>query len=171
MILLMPEKEISMLKGDTVPGLVTALLGGTVLTMTLTGDNMQIAPSRLTGNAPGPGFFPVICSALLLVFGVMLLVRGIRQKGSVSYFQLTEEIRGNIKVALAVFAGLIVMLAAWKLLSPVFDYAFITCAFLFSIYLNVLFKRKPLFAVLFSLSITALIYFMFMKGFSVTFKI
>ena len=85
-----------MLKGDTVPGLVTTLLGGTVLAMTLTGDNMQIAPSRLTGNAPGPGFFPVICSILLLVFGLMLLARGIRQKGSVSYFQLTPEICGNM---------------------------------------------------------------------------
>ena len=160
-----------MLKGDTVPGLVTTLLGGTVLAMTLTGDNMQIAPSRLTGNAPGPGFFPVICSILLLVFGLMLLARGIRQKGSVSYFQLTPEICGNIKVGLAVFAGLVVMLVAWKLLSPVFDYAFITVAFLFAVYLNVLFKRKPLFTILFSLSIVALIYFMFMEGFSVTFKV
>ena len=160
-----------MFKGDTIPGLAATLFGGAVLTMTLTGDNMQIAPSRLTGNAPGPGFFPVICSALLLIFGVMLLVRGIRQRGSVCYFQLTPEIRGNIKVALAVLVGLIVMLIAWKLLSPVFDYAFITVAFLFSVYLNVLFKRRPLFTVLFSVCITALIYFMFMRGFSVTFKI
>ena len=101
----------------------------------------------------------------------MLIIRGIRQKGTVNYFVITDEIRGNIKVALSVFAGLIVMLIAWKLLSPVFDYAFITCAFLFAVYLNVLFKRSPLFTVLFSLGITALIYFMFMQGFSVTFKI
>ena len=171
MILLAPEKEKPMLKGDTVPGLVTALLGGTVLTMTLTGKNMQIAPSRQTGNAPGPGFFPMICSVLLLIFGIMLIIRGIRQKGAVNYFVITDEIRGNIKVGLAVFAGLVVMLIAWKLLSPAFDYAFIAVAFLFAVYLNVLFKRKPLFTILFSLGITALIYFMFMRGFSVTFKI
>ena len=167
----MPEKGIPMLKGDTIPGLVTTILGGTVLTMTLTGKNMQIAPSALTGNAPGPGFFPVICSILLIIFGIMLIIRGLRQKGTVNYFVITDEIRGNIKVALAVFFGLVVMLIAWKLLSPVFDYAFITCAFLFAIYLNVLFKRSPLFTVLFSLGLTALIYFMFMEGFSVTFKI
>lgn len=167
----MPEKGIPMLKGDTIPGLVTTILGGTVLTMTLTGKNMQIAPSALTGNAPGPGFFPVIASLLLIIFGVMLLIRGIRQNGTVNYFEMTDEIRGNIKVALAVVLGLVVMLIAWKLLSPVFDYAFITCAFLYAVYLNVLFKRSPVFTVLFSLGITALIYFMFMEGFSVTFKI
>ena len=160
-----------MLKGDFIPGVVTTLFGGTALTLTLTGKNMQIAPSRLTGNAPGPGFFPVICSSLLIIFGIMLIIRGLRQKGTVNYFVITDEIRGNIKVALAVFFGLVVMLIAWKLLSPVFDYAFITCAFLFAIYLNVLFKRSPLFTVLFSLGLTALIYFMFMEGFSVTFKI
>ena len=160
-----------MFKGDTVPGLVTALLGGTVLTMTLSGKNMQIAPSRLTGNAPGPGFFPVICGALLLIFGVMLFVRGLRQKGTVNYFVLTDEIRGNIKVMLSALAGLVVMLIMWKVLSPLFKYAFISCAFLYSVYLNVIFKRSKLFTVLFSLGITALIYFMFMKGFSVTFRI
>ena len=160
-----------MLKGDFIPGLVTTLFGGAALTLTLTGKNMQIAPSRLTGNAPGPGFFPVICSILLIIFGIMLIIRGLRQKGTVNYFVITDEIRGNIKVELAVFFGLVVMLIAWKLLSPVFDYAFITCAFLFAIYLNVLFKRSPLFTVLFSLGLTALIYFMFMEGFSVTFKI
>ena len=160
-----------MFKGDTVPGLVTAILGGTVLTMTLTGDNMQIVSSMLTGNAPGPGFFPVICSSLLLIFGIMLLVRGLRQNGAVNYFVITDEIRGNIRVALAALAGLVVMLIAWKLLSPLFDYAFITCTFLYAVYLNVLFKRSALFTVLFSLGIAALIYFMFMEGFSVTFKI
>lgn len=165
------EGKCVMFKGDTIPGLIAALFGGTVLTLTLTGNNMQIAPSRLTGNAPGPGFFPLICSVLLLIFGIMLMVRGIRQKGSVNYFVITDEIRGNIKVALAAFAGLVVMLICWKLLSPVFDYAFITCAFLYAVYLNILFKRSKLFTILFSLGITALIYFMFMKGFSVTFKI
>lgn len=160
-----------MFKGDTIPGLVSAAFGGIVLTLTLTGKNMQIAPSMMTGNAPGPGFFPVICSSLLLIFGILLFIRGLRQKGSVNYFVITDEIRGNIKVALAAFAGLVVMLIAWKLLSPLFDYAFITVAFLYAVYLNVLFKRSPLFTVLFSLGITALIYFMFMEGFSVTFKI
>jgi len=42
---------------------------------------------------------------------------------------------------------------------------------LFAVYLNVLFKRSKLFTILFSLGITALIYFMFMEGFSVTFKV
>ena len=160
-----------MFKGDTIPGLVSAAFGGIVLALTLTGKNMQIAPSMMTGNAPGPGFFPVICSSLLVIFGILLFIRGLRQKGTVNYFVITDEIRGNIKVALAVFAGLVVMLIAWKLLSPLFDYAFILCAFVFAVYLNVLFKRSKLFTVLFSLGITALIYFMFMKGFSVTFKI
>ena len=119
-----------MFKGDTIPGLVSAAFGGIVLALTLTGKNMQIAPSMMTGNAPGPGFFPVICASLLLIFGILLFIRGLRQKGTVNYFVLNDEIRGNIKVALAVFIGLVVMLIAWKLLSPVFDYAFITCAFL-----------------------------------------
>ena len=66
-----------MFKGDTIPGLVATLFGGTVLTLTLTGKNMQIAPSRLTGNAPGPGFFPAICSTLLIIFGIMLIIRGL----------------------------------------------------------------------------------------------
>ena len=81
------------LKGDTIPGIVSLLFGAIVLFFTFTGENMAILVAKKRGSVPGPGFFPAICGALTVVFGVVLILRGIRQNGSADYFKMTEEMR------------------------------------------------------------------------------
>lgn len=153
-------------KGDLIPGLVSTAAGAVVLVYTLTEKNMTILASQATGHVPGPGFFPVICSSLLLLFGILLTIKGVLQKGKVSYFQITPEIKENIKIALSAFALLVLMLIAWKVTDQ-----FIVCLFVYSITMNKLFKRSWLFSIVFSVLLVGLVYFMFIKGFNVTFKV
>lgn len=154
------------LKGDTIPGIVSVLFGALVLILTLTGENMAILVAKKRGSVPGPGFFPFICGALTVVFGAVLILRGLRQNGTVDYFEMTDEMRGNVKTALLVTAGLVCFLAIWKLTG-----LFIPLVFVFAVYLNLLFKRSLQFTLIFSAVITVFIWLLFVRGFSVTFKV
>ena len=154
------------LKGDTIPGIVSVLFGALVLILTLTGDNMAILVAKKRGNVPGPGFFPFVCGALTVVFGVVLILRGLKQNGTVDFFEMTDEMRGNVKTALMVTAGLVCFLLLWKLTG-----LFIPLVFVFAVYLNLLFKRSIQFTLIFSAIITVFIWLLFVRGFSVTFKV
>lgn len=154
------------LKGDTIPGIVSIVVGVIILILTLTGSDMGIITMKKRGAVPGPGFFPLLCSVLIILFGIALTIRGLRQAGAVDYFKMTDEIRGNVKVAALVLLGLICFLALWKLTN-----LFVPLVFVFAVYLNVLFKRSWKFTIIFSVIITAFIYLLFVRGFSVTFKV
>ena len=153
-------------KGDTIPGIVALLFGVLVLFLTFTGENMAILVAKKRGSVPGPGFFPFICGAFTILFGLLLILRGIRQNGSVDFFEMTDEMRGNVKTALLVFIGFVCFLVLWKLTSQ-----FIPLVFVFAVYLNLLFKRSIKFTLIFSVVITLFIYLLFVRGFSVTFKV
>ena len=154
------------LKGDLIPGIVSTLFGVLVLILTLTGSDMAILIAKKRGSVPGPGFFPFLCASLTVIFGIALTIRGLRQNGAVNFFDLTDEMRGNIKTAALVLLGLVCFLVIWKLTS-----LFIPLVFVYAVYLNVLFKRSWKFTIIFSIIITAFIYLLFMRGFSVTFKV
>ncbi|MBQ6594078.1 MAG: tripartite tricarboxylate transporter TctB family protein [Clostridia bacterium] len=154
-------------KGDTIPGVAAVVVGLIIVILTLAGgEDMTILVAKKRGNVPGPGFFPMICGALMIIFGAALAVRGIRQNGTVHYFEMTEEMRGNIKTAVLVLAGLIAFLVLWKLTNW-----FVPLVFVYAVYLNMLFKRSWKFTLIFSVIITAFIYFLFVRGFSVTFRV
>ena len=154
------------LKGDLIPGLIGVFFGVIVIILTLTGNDMAIMIAKKRGSIPGPGFFPTICGVLMVLFGAGLSFRGLRQKVSVDYFKMTDEIRGNAKIAMFVVLGLIVFLIAWKITN-----LFIPLVFILAVYLNLLFKRSWLFTLIFSIVLTAFIYFLFVRGFSVTFRV
>lgn len=154
------------LKGDTIPGIVSILIGIFLLVVTLTGENMAILIAKKRGSVPGPGFFPFLCGMLTIIFGAVLTLRGIHQNGEVDYFGMTEEMRGNVKVALLVTIGLICFLILWKLTR-----LFIPLVFVYAVCLNLLFKRDIKFTIIFSVIITVFIYLLFVRGFSVTFKV
>ena len=154
------------LKGDLIPGIVATLFGVLVLLLTLTGSDMAILIAKKRGSIPGPGFFPFICGALTVIFGIALTIRGLRQNGTVNFFDLTDEMRGNVKIALLVLIGLVCFLVLWKLTN-----LFVPLVFVYAVYLNLLFKRSWKFTIIFSIIITAFIYLLFVRGFSVTFKV
>ena len=137
-----------------------------MVVLTLTGNDMAILIARRRGSVPGPGFFPIICGVLMIMFGGVLVLKSLLQKESVDYFKMTDEIRSNTKIAFLVFSGLIVFMILWKLTN-----LFIPLVFVLAVYLNLLFKRSWIFTLIFSIILTAFIYFLFVRGFSVTFKV
>ena len=48
---------------------------------------------------------------------------------------------------------------------------FIPLVFVYAVYLNLLFRRSWVFTLVFSVVLTAFIYYLFVSGFSVTFKV
>ena len=154
------------LKGDLIPGIISTLFGVIVLILTLTGSDMAFLVAKKRGSIPGPGFFPLLCGVLTVLFGIALSIRGLRQDDTINYFELTDEMRGNIRTAALMLAGLVAFLVLWKLTN-----LFIPLVFVFAIYLNVLFRRSWVFTIIFSIIITAFIYFLFTRGFSVLFKV
>ena len=79
-------------KGDTIPGLITAIFGYSVAIYTLLEDTMRVNAQSSDG-VPGAGFFPVLLGFAVGILGTILFVRGILQKGSVQYFQVDPEIK------------------------------------------------------------------------------
>ena len=159
---------MSKLKGDTIPGIAATALGAVVAAMTLSNpEKLCIAASAKKGFIPGPGFLPIVCAALMVILGICLMIRGLRQNGTVDYFKTTPEIKANIKVVLLAALGLIVFLILWKVASKLF----ILWVAIYTAYLCLLFKRSVLFTIIFTAVMTGLVYFMFMVGFSVTFRV
>lgn len=153
-----------MRKGDTIPGALVSVLGIIFLVVTLMDSKMTIAPVTSDG-VPGAGFFPFLMSVILIVFGTVLLINGIRQKEKVQYINLTAETKRNLKKLLLVLAGLIVFLIIWQLTNLFFPWVFIL-----SIYLNKVFERNLKFTIIYSVSLTAVVYLVFTVAFSIQFS-
>ena len=83
-------------KGDTIPGLLTAVFGFAVAFYTLSEDTMKFRAQSSDG-VPGAGFFPVLLGFVVGILGVALMVRGLTQRGSVQYFKLDEELKRNLR--------------------------------------------------------------------------
>lgn len=157
-----------MKKSNTIPGIVSTAFGLFVLVLIFTSKNMALLGTKETGYTPGQGFFPLICATLLVIFGLVLTLRSLigKTKAEDDETGTTSERKENIKNLLLVGGGLIVVLAAWKITNQ-----FLACIFCYSVFLNRVFKRSWLFTAIFSLCIAGLIYFMFVRGFSTTFKV
>ena len=69
-------------KGDTIPGLITAVLGYSVAIYVLLEDTMRWNAQSSDG-VPGAGFFPVLLGFAVGILGTILFIRGLLQKGSV----------------------------------------------------------------------------------------
>lgn len=151
--------------GDTIPGIFTALLGGLSLWYVLSQPRLTIITDSSAGSL-GPGFFPFACSVLLIVLGIVLLIRGLLQHGKKDFFQMTPEKKQNLKRIAFIVGTCVLFIAAWKLTQQ-----FIICLFVYSIVINMLLRRSWKFSILFSVVITAFVYFLFCRGFSVTFRV
>ena len=150
-------------KGDTVPGILVILMGVFFLIMTMITPNLSFG-STTSDGVPGAGFFPYIFSVLLTIMGVALLIRGLRQNGTVQYLHLDAERKRNLKSLLLAVAGLIVFLIFWQITD-----LFFVGVFLFSIYLNLVFQRTKKFTLIYAVVFSAFIYVVFSLAFSIQF--
>ena len=84
-------------KGDANNGIFSLILGGFTLIYNHLNPKMVVLGGS-NGAGVGPGFFPFICAVALIICGVLLTIRGIRQHGEVDYFMLTDEKMKNLKI-------------------------------------------------------------------------
>jgi uncharacterized membrane protein YciS (DUF1049 family) len=151
-------------KGDTIPGIFTSVIGALALLYVFTNPKMVII---LAGNGVslGPGFFPLICGVGLLLLGCLLALRGVKQNGSVDYFNMTPEKKKNFKLAGLLTLFFALMLAAWKISN-----LFFLCLPVYAFAVNKLLRRSNKFSIIFTVCITAFIYLLFKECFLISFR-
>ncbi len=149
--------------GDIIPAIVTILIGVFAMVYIHSQKKLTLLDSSAAGVL-GPGFYPFVCGGLLVLFGLLLLIRGILQHGLKDYFQLTPEKKKNLTTMLLLALSVAAFLAAWQITDQ-----FFICLFVYAIIVNLLLKRSWLFTILFAVIVTAFVYFLFAKGFSVIF--
>lgn len=152
-----------MFKGDTMPGILVTLFGGAFFTATYLNPKLT-AISMTSDGVPGAGFFPYILSCAIILLGLILTIRGIKQHGTVHFVLLDEEGKLNVKILLLSLLGLLAVMLIWRYVG-----FFFVCVFLFCLYLNFLFKRTFKFNILYSVIFTGFVYLVFSVGFSVQF--
>lgn len=152
-------------KGDTIPGIFSFLIGAAALIHNLLHPKMNIFAEPAKGGV-GSGFFPYICSIALMICGIILIVRGIKQHGTVDYFQLTDERKANLKFVLMLVGLITIVLIGWKvtdlfyLVLPI--YCFIVNKFVL--------RQSWKFSIIFTVVMTAFIYGLFTMAFTIRFK-
>ena len=149
--------------GDIVPAIVTILVGIFTVYYVHSQKKLKLLDSTAAGVL-GPGFYPFACGVLLIILGALLLIRGLRQHGTKSYFEMTPEKKKNLTTMLLLALSIALFLAAWKLTKQ-----FYICLFVYALIVNLLLKRSWLFTILFAAVMTGFVYFLFSKGFSVIF--
>lgn len=152
-------------KGDTIPGLITAIFGFSVVTYTLLEDTMKVNAQSSDG-VPGAGFFPVLLGLVVGVLGLALMFRGLKQKGSVQYMKLDPELKQNLKTLLLTVAGLVVFFVLWQTTKQ-----FILCVPVLCFFLNLIFGRKLKHNIIYTVVFTIFLYLAFVVGFKVQFNI
>lgn len=160
----MKEVFVLLKKSDIIPGIFSAGIGALVLLYIYLNPKMVIFIEKNEG-ALGPGFFSFVCGVCLVGFGIILAIRGIKQRGTVDYFEMTDSKKENLVVAglLALLCG--IMLAAWKLSGM-----FFACLPIYALAVNKLFKRSTKFALIFTVVVTGFIYVLFRVCFSISFR-
>lgn len=113
----------------------------------------------------GPGFFPFACGIALMFFGVVLILRGIKQNGTVDYFQMTPERKQNLKVVAMLVIFLTLLLAGWKI-----SELFFLCLPIYCFAVNKVLKQNTKFSLIFTVVMTAFIYLLFNLAFTIRFK-
>ena len=151
-------------KGDTIPGFVSMAIGLVTMILVWTNPKMVVISADTYGGI-GPGFFPFVCGVSLLVLGLAMVFQGLKQKGTVDYWQMDPERKENLKMVVALMVMLAIMLAAWKI-----SKMFFLCLPLYLLGMNKLLKRNWLFTILFTVGMTLFIYGLFRVGFSIRFR-
>lgn len=151
-------------KGDTIPGLITAVFGFAVAIYTLMDDTMTFSAQSSDG-VPGAGFFPILLGFVVGILGVALMIRGIGQKGTVQHFKLDAEVSQNLKRLLLTAGGVLVFFVLWRV-----SRQFIVCVPLLVLYLNFVFGRKWKFNLIYAVIFTVFLYLAFVLGFKIQFN-
>jgi hypothetical protein len=151
-------------KGDTIPGIFTLFIGILTLIYIFSKPQMAIIGDVSRGGV-GPGFFPFVCCVILIIFGLILIVFGIKQNGMVDYFQMTPERKENLKVTVMLVIFILLLLVCWKVSELFFVFLPIYC---FAVNKNL--KQSTTYSIAFTVAMTAFVYLLFKVAFGIRFK-
>lgn len=151
-------------KGDTIPGIITALFGFSVAIYTLMEDTMRVNAQSSDG-VPGAGFFPVLLGFVVGILGVALTIRGVMQGGTVQHFKLDPEIKNNLKTLGLAVAGIVIFFILWQTTKQ-----FIVCVPILCFFLNYIFGRNLKYNIIYTVVFTVFLYLAFVVGFKVQFN-
>ena len=153
-----------MKKNDTIPGIITTVFGVIVMAYILSNPKLPLI-SRNSNGVLGNGFYSFVCAAGMTLCGVLLTLRGLRQKG-VDYMQLTPEKKQNLKTIFMMIGLLALLLVLWKVTNL---FLILLPFYVFGI--NMLLKRGWKFSLIFTIVFSAFIIGLFYFGFSIQFNV
>lgn len=116
-------------------------------------------PGGTADGVPGPGYFPILLGVLLILLSIGLIVTGIVKKTS---FNVVDELfKANAKPFILTIVAVIAYLILWNLLPFLVN----TSLFLFA--LGLIYERKIVYNIIFSVATTAVLYLVFDNVFHV----
>lgn len=110
-------------------------------------------PGGTTDGSPGPGYFPILVCAVILILSAILFIQYMRDKKK--YFQQNDTQKKNLP-KLLITAGAVILYTILFMFLP-----FIPLTLVFLVFLNWLFGRTWRFNILFSVLFTGAIYYVF----------
>lgn len=143
----MPGKE------DTIAGILFILLAVAFLSIAWS------FPSGTQDGVPGPGYFPIILSILLIVLSIAMIIIGIIKKTRFNF--LDSLFKANMATFLLVNTTIIAYLALWNSVHFMLN----TSALL--IVLGMIFRRSLVGNLIFSVVATTILYMLFNNVFHV----
>ena len=154
-----------MKKNDTIPGIIATVFGVIVIAYILSNPKLPIISQNANGVL-GNGFFSFLCAAGLVLCGLLLILRGLRQKGTVDYMQMTPEKKENLILVFKMVALLALFLILWKVTN-----LFLILLPFYAFGVNMLLKRGWKYSLIFTIGFSAFIIGLFYFGFSIQFNV
>ena len=140
----------SILNGDTVIGICGIILGIVWIVLAKQLPSLQVAD-----GTPGPAVFPIMIAVLTIVLALLILKDGLLKKEN--YFHFDTMPKGNMKIMLMTIVMFIVFMLLWQYVH------FIAGMFVLCLVLMLVYGRKPIPSVIFSICYAVGTYELFSK--------